>query len=356
MVLVVVTEADPIAALRRFFSRVGFILLPASVLFIRYSDLGRGYDPDGGFMNTGVATNKNTLGVVTFVISLGTLWTVRALLRARGEPNRGRRLLAQGTLLAFGVALLTMAHSATSVACFALGTVLILTTGLPSIKRRPNAVHALVLTILLAGGITMLFGGEGSVLHAMGRQTNLTGRTDIWKAVIPAVPNRLIGAGFESFWISPSREKVWRSLSGWYGVQGLNTAHNGYIEIYLNLGWVGVCLISLVLISGYQRAVAAFRRDPAIGGLMLAYVATSAIYSVTEAGFRTLAPIWIILLLALVAAGGTAAGLVRSRAPQLPSARTRRLRGRSSRPELDLPSQGGTMETIGDVLPKVWNA
>jgi O-antigen ligase len=83
-----------------------------------------------------------------------------------------------------------------------------------------------------------------------------------------------------------------------------NEAHNGYIEVYLNLGWVGVGLIGLLLINGYFRAVAAFRRDRGIGGLMLAFVATAAVYSVTEAGFRMLDPIWIFLLMAVVATGG----------------------------------------------------
>jgi len=55
---------------------------------------------------------------------------------------------------------------------------------------------------------------------------------------------------------------------------------------------------------GYWRAVAAFRRDPAIGALMLAYVVTATIYSVTEAGFRMLHPMWVFLLLSIVGANG----------------------------------------------------
>ena len=89
--------------LRRLVSRVGFLLFPASVLFIKYyGDLGRGYDPAAEPMNTGVTTNKNILGVMVLVISLGTLWHVITLLRAKGQPNRRRHLLAQIMLLAFG--------------------------------------------------------------------------------------------------------------------------------------------------------------------------------------------------------------------------------------------------------------
>jgi O-antigen ligase len=312
MVLVVVTEVDLTAALRRFLSRTGFILLPLSVLLIKYfNDLGRGYGPSGEAMNTGVTTNKNTLGVITFILTLGAVWQVLTLLGAKGQPNRGRHLLAQGTLLAFGVAVLAMAHSATSVACFGLGTVLMVATRLPMIRGRASAVHALILTIMIAGAFMMLFGGEGAAVHALGRQSNFTGRTEIWKAVIPAVPNELIGAGFESFWITPScMDKVADSLAGWWNPRGLNEAHDGYIEVYLNLGWVGVGLIALIIISGYMRAVAAFRRDPGISSLLLAYIATAAIYSITEAGFRLLTPIWIFLLLALVGAGRIASGAI----------------------------------------------
>ena len=307
MVLVLLTDAEPVPALKRLFSRVGFILFPASVLLIRYyGDLGRGYDPDGRPMNTGVTTNKNTLGVITFIIALGALWAFLTFLRAKGQRDRGRHLLAQGILLAFGVAVLVLADSATSVACFALGAVLILATYLPWIRRRPGRVHALVLMILLVGGLTMLFGGQTGVVHALGRQTSLTGRTEIWAAVLPVVPSAFVGAGFESFWLpGPRLESVYSHLSQYMHV---NEAHNGYIEVYLNLGWIGVGLIAIILISGYRGAVAAFRRNPTLGGLMLAYVAAAAIYSISEAGFRMLNPIWLFLLLAVVGSRGFASG------------------------------------------------
>jgi exopolysaccharide production protein ExoQ len=300
MVLIVVTDPKPVAALRRLLSRTGFILLPASVLLTKYfADLGRGFDAWGRPSITGVTTDKNLLGVITFVLSLGAVWRVLTLLRDSDQPNRGRHLLAQGTLLVFGVALLVVAHSTTSVVCFVLGGGLMLATGLPMIGRRPAAVHALVLMVVLAGGLAMLFGSE-EVVHAMGKQTDFTGRVPIWEAVIPMVPNPVLGAGFESFWLGARLEKIWSA----FPVLHLNEAHNGYIEVYLNLGWMGVGLIALILIHGYRHAVAAFRRDPTIGGLMLAYVVAAAIYSVTEAGFRLLDPIWIFLLLAVVGAGG----------------------------------------------------
>jgi O-antigen ligase len=307
MVLIVMTDPKPTAALSRLLSRTGFILLPASVLLIKYfGDLGRVFDPWGYPSITGVTTNKNMLGVITLVLSLGAVWRVLALIRDRDQPNRLRHLLAHGAVLGFGAFLLTMASSATSGACFALGSGFMLVTCLPVFKRHPGAVQVLVLFVILAGGLTLLFGGDEGIVHAMGRQENFTGRTAIWETVIPMAPNQVVGAGFESFWLGSRLDKLWHI----FPVFRPSEAHNGYLEVYLNLGWVGVGLIALILINGYWRAVAGFRRDPAISGLMLAYVIAAAIYSVTEAGFRLLDPIWIFLLLAVVGAGeiGSLAG------------------------------------------------
>src|SRR5208337_1916132 len=87
MCLVIVTDPQPAAALRRLISRVGFLLLPVSVLLIKYyGDLGRGYSPEGLPMNTGVTTFKNELGLLVFVVSVYTFWHVITLLRARSRP------------------------------------------------------------------------------------------------------------------------------------------------------------------------------------------------------------------------------------------------------------------------------
>jgi len=185
-----------------------------------------------------------------------------------------------------------------------------LATCMPAIRKRPGAVHALVLAIVLVGGATYFMGGDTGMVHALGRKDNLSGRTDIWAAVLAAGSNPVVGAGFESFWITPRYMAAFvRHLAGWWHPEALNEAHNGYLEVYLNLGWVGVSMIALVFISAYRSSTAALRRDPQIGCLTLAYVATAAIYSITECGFRMLDPIWIFLLLAIVTSRRIAAGI-----------------------------------------------
>jgi exopolysaccharide production protein ExoQ len=325
MVLIVLTDGQPIAALRRLYSRVGFILFPLSILMIRYTDLGRGYTPDGAPENTGVTTNKNSLGLIVFIVSLGALWSFRALLADKEGSHRTRRLIAQGTLLTFGIALLQMSHSATAGLCFILGAGLMLTTGLPAIRRRPGRVSAICLVVVLSGGLGLLFGGGSVLSQSLGRGEGLSGRKEIWAASIAAAGNPIIGTGFESFW-NTNIEKVARGLQGYWEVHNLVSAHNGYLEVYLDLGSVGVCLIVLILFSGYRRTIKTFQYDPQLASLMVAYLATITFYCTTEVGFRMLTPSWIFLLLAVVSASGVTSGVIGGEAPKNPASRLGRIR------------------------------
>ena len=54
--------------------------------------------------------------------------------------------------------------------------------------------------------------------------------------LIEMAPNALVGAGFESFWLGPRLSKVMTAFPNLH----VNEAHNGYIEVYLNLGVIGL--------------------------------------------------------------------------------------------------------------------
>src|SRR5207247_9598392 len=89
MVLVVLSDPDPLAAVKRLFARTSFLLIPLSILLIKYyPELGRGFSFwTGEAWNNGVATSKNGLGIVCFVFVLGSLWRFLVALE-RGERPR----------------------------------------------------------------------------------------------------------------------------------------------------------------------------------------------------------------------------------------------------------------------------
>jgi O-antigen ligase len=80
-----------------------------------------------------------------------------------------------------------------------------------------------------------------------------------------------------------------------------NEAHNGYLEVFLNLGWVGIALLTSIIITGYRNLLSMLRWNPEACGLRMAFFVAALAYNFTEAGFRIMSPVWIFFLVAAVA-------------------------------------------------------
>lgn len=295
MVLIIVTDRDSYAAIKRVLSRVTFLLVPLSVLFIEYYPrLGRVYSAeDATTVFTGVTMNKNTLGRLCLVLGLATVWRLVSLLR--NHPRRTKQWLAHGTVLAMILWLLYMANSATSTACFLLGAAVIVFINLPGKSqpaRAPLLVAGLVSVAMLVWVVPDVY---ASLVHAMGRNTTLTDRTKLWAVLLDMKTDPWIGTGFTSFWLGDRLDKIW-SLYWWKP----NEAHNGYLGVYLNLGWIGLGMLGVLLAAGYRNVVAALRRNPEEGSLRLGFLVVALVYNITESGFRMMIPVWIFLLWAII--------------------------------------------------------
>lgn len=297
MVLVVLTEANPRLAIRKWLSRTAFILLPVSVLLIKYwPNLGRAYNPwTWEPMYGGVTTFKNLLGMTCLVCGLGSLWSLGGAWRDRQMPDRKRHLAAHALVLACLFWLLHIANSMTALSCFGMAGTLIVFTGQRSSTRRVRAAHLLVWGCV-ALAICALFIDPSTFLPGLGRDATLTGRTVIWEVVLSMHTNPLVGTGFESFWMGDRLQHVWMLTE-----KGIEEAHNGYLELYLNLGWIGIALLGAMIVTGYRNCVALLQRDPEAARIRLAFFSASLIYSMTEAGFRMMSPIWIMFLLSITA-------------------------------------------------------
>jgi O-antigen ligase len=295
MVLIVLTDAERLAAVKRLLVRVGFLLLPLSILFIKYyPNVGRAYSRwEFTPLYTGVTLDKNMLGMLCLTIGLGSVW--RFLQAYRGQEDTRRRvLIAHGILLVMVLWLFWRSNSVTSTVCFIMGAGMMVVTSLPVLARKTSVVHLFVAVMVFVSLFALFLDSGGELLKAVGRDPTLTGRTDIWGEILPFAGNPLFGTGFESFWLGKRLEEIWEIRPG------LQEAHNGYLEVYLNLGWIGLALLAVVMVTGYRNVMVAFRRDPDVGRLSVAYFAVAVVYSLTEAGFRMMAPIWIFFLLARI--------------------------------------------------------
>lgn len=297
MVLVVLTDPNPIMAIRRFFAWTGYVLVPLSVLFIKYyPELGRGYDHwTGAQFFHGVSYNKNGLGVICLYWGIGFFWLW--LMSFDQENKRSIWRWTCGTLLVATLWLLTRSSSATSLSCFVMGASIIVLAGIDFFARRPAFIHAAVASMVLLPATVLFLGQFTMALDLLGRDSTLTDRTGLWASIFTIDTNPILGAGYESFWLGARLEKLW-SIYWWRPTQ----AHNGYIELYINLGLVGVALLAGVLVIGYTQAIKAFRRRDVWAGPMLACIVVAVPYNFTEATFRMQNLPWIFLLLAVIAA------------------------------------------------------
>jgi O-antigen ligase len=296
MAMVVLTDPDPAAAVKVLLRRTAFLLIPLSVLLIKYyPELGRGYDrwtwtPYYGGVTT---TGKNGLGYVCMIFGLATLWRFLETWLGGAPGRKARPLLAHGLILAMTMWLFWKADSATSLACFLLGSGLLIVTSLPGLAA-PATVHGLLITSLCLGFCAIFIDLGTALVEALGRDPTLTGRTQLWDELLRMTVDPWFGAGFESFWLGERTEALWRKY--WWHP---NQAHNGYIETYLNLGWIGVALLGLTVAAGYRNVVAKFRRDPALGRISLAFFTMAIVYNLTEAAFKGIHVVWIVFLLAI---------------------------------------------------------
>ena len=299
MVLVVLTEGSPQVAYRRCLAYAGFYFVPVSVILVKYyPELGRAYD-EWTFMPiyVGVTTNKNELGMICLVTGLASVWRVLSGLKDPTYRLRthGIKLLPHFVVALMAIWLLRKANSATSLSCFLIGSAFLLATLMTSFGKKSGVIHTLVVCSISVP-VLALFASIGSgMVESLGRDATLTGRTDIWKLVINMTTNPILGAGYESFWAGARLAKIW-SMYWWHP----NEAHNGYIEVFINLGVVGLLLFFLMIMKGYIAAVRRMRFEPTESVIRISFILVTLIYNLSEAALKKMHPLWICLLLSIV--------------------------------------------------------
>jgi O-antigen ligase len=298
MVLIVLTEESAPDAIKRLFTRLGFVLVPLSVLYIKYyPQLGRVLTLSWTMEPVGVATQKNGLGELCDFLGLVLLWRLRSVYSDRDDRHRKQRLFAIGAILAMVVWLLWTCNSMTSICALSMASIVMLLSMRPVFRRRRVLIHLLIAGLLSCTVYALFFESSGSLIADLGRNPTLTGRTEIWHAALTVRNNRLVGAGYESFWLGTRLQEMWDAIPGLH----LNEAHNGYVEIVLTLGWVGAILLGVLIATGYRNVIAGYRRHPEFGSLRMAFFFAAVTNALTEAAFRMMGPPWIAFLLATVA-------------------------------------------------------
>jgi O-antigen ligase len=157
-------------------------------------------------------------------------------------------------------------------------------------------MHIIVWSIVSICVFGIIIDTSIGLVGLAGRNSTLTDRTFLWADLMQMDINPLFGTGFESFWLGDRLKLLWSK----YPESHPNQAHNGYIEMYLTLGWVGLTFLGLMMVWGYRNVVRSLQMDPELGRLKLALFVVTVIFNLTEATFKVMHPVWITFLLAIM--------------------------------------------------------
>jgi O-antigen ligase len=190
---------------------------------------------------------------------------------------------ADACIILLALYLLKGSDSDTSIVTIIVGTVIFIGLQIPRrLKLRVPQSGLLALVILLmAFGVATPFLGGSNVARftgSLGRDQTLTGRTEVWAAVLPAREQHpLLGYGLGSFWTDARRN-----------LYDIPTAHNGYLDIMLELGEVGLGLYAVWLLSCTRKFHRAFAQDYDWASLGLCLLIMGLLYNTTESSLNTM--------------------------------------------------------------------
>ena len=294
MVLVLFSEPDPKEALVRLMKRSAYVLVPFSILAIKYyPEIGRQFDQWTGLSaNSGISHDKNGLGCGCLVLGLFffchllTTWSTRRDIVRRNEL---RLIIAFLIMIAW---LLRKSHDATATLCLLIAIVVVLGLRLTWVNTRLIGIYLLMALVALVVA-EFAFGILERVGEFVGHQTTLMGRMVLWRQLLAMHTNPVVGVGFESFWLGDRLDVLGEGRATWRP----DESHNGYIETYLNLGLVGLFMLFGLIVVTFRKIGRELFRNPDWGRFRLGFLAAMVFYNITEATFKGLSLTWFIFFI-----------------------------------------------------------
>jgi exopolysaccharide production protein ExoQ len=288
MAFLMLSEQDPRKAMQSIFRRTAYVLIPYSVLLIKYFPAyGRRYAAYSGAPEwTGVTLQKNGLGRLCLISAFFLIWTLIRRRQGRDVPVLKYQTYADVFVIILALWLLKGppgGYSASAVAALAIGLAMFFSL-LWMKKRRTywgaNTLIVIMALVIIFGTATVMTGGATlgtNVTSTLGRDQTLTGRTDIWAELLPeAMRTAVLGHGFGGFWTVTTQWKY-----------NINEAHNGYLEIILDLGFVGILLFSMFLLSCCWKARKELVLDFDWGALWICFLLMAAIHNSAESSLNS---------------------------------------------------------------------
>jgi exopolysaccharide production protein ExoQ len=193
----------------------------------------------------GIFDHKNDLGEA---MSLGII----TLLAVAVESTGKRRRNALAAILLCGL-LLVGSQSATAFVSTLFGAGIVAIALLWRSKRHRGLVRTVTIVAVLIAGV-FAFDAQG-LMALLGRDASLTGRTDIWPVAISGIADHpLFGYGYGVFWLPDGPYTDYLASSNWEFWNPVH-AHNGFLQLALDVGLVGTTMFALTFVWAGWRSI-----------------------------------------------------------------------------------------------------
>jgi exopolysaccharide production protein ExoQ len=290
MALIVLSEPNPQESLTRLMKRSAYILLPLSMLVIKYYEgIGRRFDEWTGLAsNRGICNTKNGLGAICMIFGYFFFWQL--LKTWRSERSRARRdeLYLIGGVLIMVCWLTRKAHSMTPFLTMLIAMLVMALLNLRWVNKRLIGTYVILATVTLVAA-QLSFGIFEMVVDLTGHVSTISGRELLWGELLAFQTNPVFGTGFESFWSGDRLRAIWET-HWWHP----NEAHNGYLETYLNLGVIGLFMLAGVIIATFRKIRLELFRNLEWGRFRMGFLLAVVAYNGTEATFKGLNLVWFV--------------------------------------------------------------
>jgi exopolysaccharide production protein ExoQ len=246
-------------SLREMLELVGITLSVTAVLSLGliFGAPGHGKMDYGSGAWAGLYQDKNNLGAA---MSLGAISLTALAADARG---RTRWLAIAATLLA--LVLLVGSNSITALTnCVAGVAVLFVSLSCRSARFGRTAQIVTAIAVVAVFVAVSVFGlSEASIISALGRDANLTGRTDFWPYIQQAIGDRpILGFGYNAFF----RSAVGADYLSTYIVEAGGWtpyhSHNSYLQILIDAGIVGFFILIVMIATIAIRGIRYIMSNP----------------------------------------------------------------------------------------------
>jgi exopolysaccharide production protein ExoQ len=249
------------------------------VLIVFFPDYGVSHDLHWGNWK-GLFPHKNLLGLY---MAFGIL------LMVFGRPGGLPKWLRIATLLG-AIGLLVFSGSATALVsllvCFALYPLVYL-FGLRGKRTLPLWVP--MLPLFISAGLFALL-NSSRLLELLGRDSTFTGRADLWRIAISAIhDDPWLGHGYSIFWHTVTTESTGVLISA------TTHAHDGYLDLCIDLGFVGLLVFVIGFLLFAKRAFTMLsNKSTAASKWPLIFLTLFATYNIAESSLlRTHTFMWI---------------------------------------------------------------